>query len=186
MVQLKNLSVRDLPKRSVRLPIESNLCYKPEVQNCLKVIQDLKGKLNGCDKGISGLFTNQLQKLIGGEIYELNIHLKDRGYSCNVGHLFIYKDGCCYDCDGVCSINLLKSVRKIKRTYTESTKKYVPDKEHYFLLKCSKEEILKSYTQGDFINDFTPDEVYKLQKNTDRSQFKIKIRNVIGKVFKSF
>ena len=185
MVQLQNLSVRNFPKRSVRLPIESNLCSRPEVQKCLKVIQDLKKKLNGCDKGMSGFFTVQLQKLIGGEIYELNIHLVNGCFSHNVGHLFILKDGYCYDCDGVCSLSLLKSVRKIKKTYTESSLKYLPYKEHYFLLKCSKEEIFKSYSDGEFMDDFTPEDVNKLQKNTERSHFKMKVRDVIGKVFRS-
>lgn len=186
MIQLRDLSVRDLPKKSLRLPIESRLCEIPEVQECLKVIRDLKGKLPTCDKGMSGLFILQLQNLIGGEIYELNLHSVQGCFRRIVGHLFIYKDVYCYDSDGVCTMSLLKSMRRIKRTYTESSLKYVPQKEHYFLMKCSPEEIVESYLDGDFNIDFTPDEIEVLLKNTKKSETKLKVRKIFSKVLSSF
>jgi hypothetical protein len=175
-----------LNKKSVRLPIEPNLYEKPEIRNNMKVISDLKGKLEGVDKGLGGLFSIYLQDLIGGEILELNYLSIRNGIPFTTGHLFVYKDGYCYDCDGVCSMSTLQLKKKIKRVYSDTTLKYLPTKEHYFLKECSEEEILKSYLEGSFGFGFSLKDIEKLDKNSDKSHFKIKVRNVIGNVFKSF
>ena len=185
-IQFKNRStLDDLFQKSVRLPIEPNLYNRPEIRSNLKVINDLTKKLNGCDKGLSGLFTFRLQELIGGEIYELNYLTIKLNNPIADGHLFVYKNGFCYDCDGVCSMTTLKYKKNIKKVYTESSLKYLPIKQHYYLYKPTDEEILNSYRDGNFEYDFTEEDVHKLRRNFGISKIKMKVRNFTSNVFKS-
>lgn len=172
--QFKNRSgLSDLFTKSVGLPYQPNLSEIPEVKKNLEIIRDLKGTLENCKDGGCGLFTIKLQNLIGGDIYELFYMTNRYGRLEGIGHIFLYKNGYCYDSTGVCSMTSLQIRKKIKRVYTISSMKYLPNKEQYVLTKQSENEILRGYQEGDFFGSFSKNDMEELEGNYNRCQSKI-------------
>ena len=172
--QFKNRSgLSDLFMKSVGLPYQPNLSEIPEVKRNLEIIKDLKGKLETCKDGGCGLFTIKLQNLIGGDIYELFYMTNQNHCFGGMGHIFLYKNGYCYDSYGACSMTVLQIRKRIKRVYTVSSMKYLPHKEQYVLTKQSENEILRGYREGDFFGSFSKDDMKELEVNYKRCQSKI-------------